>query len=666
MVLTDIDRHWGAVRSLVVGRVAVSLDDSTLTIDSVRIAPHYTRFPRRTSVKVALDSMRLTGVDFVRLADGHGATMRQAIVGNVAFDVTVDAGVRDPRPTTHDSRLPADSRLTTHDSLFTGLSFPIAVKDFEVLRGQGLFTRHERGKAPLVVSLDRMTVTGRSLALQRGVTRPLVEQDIVARISGVTLAGPPATARAASVAISLRDSTISLHGMRLRTGSPHDSARAGALPTSGVTVALDSVELAGIHLGELVRGQAVRMRRVAVGTLDVEVRHAGGAKDSLPEPTDREAGQKAGLPLAIGNLSVPVVHFRYVDAKPDGAAHTYSVKQASLAAEGVALNPGASRESRIRHISTRAVVTASDIVIDDDPMNSFTIGSFAASLSDSSARIGNIRIGPTVPDSVWVSRQAHRRDRIRVGADSVQLAGMDFDRLILGDGLWLRHGRVYGFGIDAFTDKNLKPDSVKKLHSTVQQDVQSIKFPFGIDSLSVIDGAVVYNELEVGKPEAGGVTFTAITAMVTGFTSRGVAGTSPPLRIETHSTIFGMGKLDAFATVPLTSSGLDAVYYGRLGPMPAVAINQFAQKNLPVTVEAGQFHEVTFSVGSRDGHAVGTIVPIYEGLRVRLHDPNAGFFKRVKFSVLTFLARTFFIRRDNPGREGEPPARGYDRSHLCR
>jgi len=651
MVLSDIDRHWGTVRSLAVGRVTASLDDSTLTIDSIRIAPHYTRFPRRTSVKVALDSMRLTGVDFVRLADGHGAIMRQAIFGNASFDVTVDAGVRD-------SRLTADSRPTTHDSAFTGLSFPIEIGDLEVLKGRGLYTRLEPGKPPLVLSLARIGVTGHALALQRGVARPLLEQDIVARVSGVTLSGAPANARAESVAINLGDSTISLHGIRVRTGSARDSSRAGELPTSGVSIALDSVELAGIHLGDLVRGKAVRMNRVAVGAVDVEVRHVATPKDSLPEPTDRETGQKAGLPLAIGNLSVPVVHFRYVILKPGGEQRVYSVKNASVSAEGVALNPGASRESRIRHISKRAVVMARDIVIDDNPMNSFTIGTFAASLSDSSARIGGIRIGPTVPDSVWVSRQSHRRDRIRVGADSVLLAGLDFDRMILGDGLWLRHGRVYGFGIDAFTDKNLKPDTVKKVHSTVQHNVQNIKFPFGIDSLSVIDGAVVYNELEVGKPDPGGVTFTNISAMITGFTSRGVAGTSPPLRIETHSTLFGLGKLDAYATVPLTAPGFDAVYYGRLGPMPATAINLFAEKNLPVTIEAGQFREVTFSVGAKDGHAVGTIVPVYTGLRVKLHDPNAGFFKRVKFSVLTFVARTFFIRRDNPGNEGEPPRVG--------
>ena len=62
------------------------------------------------------------------------------------------------------------------------------------------------------------------------------------------------------------------------------------------------------------------------------------------------------------------------------------------------------------------------------------------------------------------------------------LAGLDFDRLMLGDGLWVRHERVFGFDIDAFTDKNLKPDPMNKKHSSAQTDVQSIKFPFGIDT----------------------------------------------------------------------------------------------------------------------------------------------------------------------------------------
>jgi hypothetical protein len=154
------------------------------------------------------------------------------------------------------------------------------------------------------------------------------------------------------------------------------------------------------------------------------------------------------------------------------------------------------------------------------------------------------------------------------------------------------------------------------------------------------------------------VSFTAITATITGFTSRGVAGRSPPLRIETHSTIFGMGKLDAYATVPLTASGFDATYHGRLGRMPAVAVNQFAEKSLPVTIEGGVFEEVTFSVGSRNGHAVGTITPVYKDLKVRVHDAKAGFFKRVEYSVVTFLAREFLIRHNNPARDGQPPRVG--------
>jgi hypothetical protein len=304
------------------------------------------------------------------------------------------------------------------------------------------------------------------------------------------------------------------------------------------------------------------------------------------------------------------------------------------------------------------MITADGIVIDDNPMSSFTVGSFAASLSDSSARMHGVYIGPTVADSVWVSRQAHRRTRIRVKTDSVLVAGLDFDRLILDEGLWLRNGRVFGLDIDAYSDKGLPSDSVKKLHSTAQQDVQSIRFPFGLDTISVIDGEVVYHEKEADRPEPGEVSFTAIAATITGFTSRGVAGKSPPLYIETHSTLFGMGKLDAYATVPLTSSGFDVVFHGRLGPMPAVAVNQFAAKSLPVIIEGGQFEELTFSVGAKDGRAVGNIVPVYTDLKVRLHDARAGFFKRVEYSVLTFLAKEFVIRHNNPGKAGQPPRVG--------
>ena len=646
LALTDIDRRWGTVRSLAVGRVTANIADSSLTIDSIRVSPHYSPRPRRTSVRVALDSMRFAGVDFVRLADGHGASMRQAVFGNAALDVKVDAGI------------PAAPRPTTHDSTFTGFSLPIAIRDLRVVRGLTLYTRLEPGKLPFVLSLGRLSATGRSLALQRGVTRPLVEQDLVVRASAVTLAGEPASARAESATIDFGDSTIVLHGVRLRTGPGADSVAAGQPAANGVAMALDSIRLGGIQMADLMRGKAIRMGLVAVGTVDLEVRHVAG-KDSAAARPDRETDHKAGLPIAIGDVRIPVVHFRYLNLKPDGKRRVYSVKKASVSAEGVALNPGAAREARVRHISKRAMIIADGIVIDDNPMSSFTVGSLAASLSDSSAWIRDVYIGPTVSDSAWVSRQDHRRTRIRVKSDSVLVAGLDFDRLILDEGLWLRHGRVFGLDIDAYSDKSLKPDSTeKKLHSTAQQDVQSIRFPFGIDTMSVIDGEVIYHEKEADKPEPGEVSFTAITASVTGFTSRGMAGRSPPLRIETHSTLFGMGKLDAYATVPLTSSGFDVVYHGRLGPMPAVAVNQFAAKSLPVIIEGGQFEEVTFSVGSKEGHAVGDIVPVYHGLKLKLHDPKAGFFKRLEYSVLTFVAKTFVIRHDNPPKPGEPPRVG--------
>ena len=60
--------------SLAVGRVTANFGDSTLTIDSIRIAPHYSPNPaahqRAASRSTACG---LPVLDFVRLADGHGA-----------------------------------------------------------------------------------------------------------------------------------------------------------------------------------------------------------------------------------------------------------------------------------------------------------------------------------------------------------------------------------------------------------------------------------------------------------------------------------------------------------------------------------------------------------------------------------------------------------------
>ncbi len=648
LVLTDIDRTWGKVRSLTVGTVRASFSDSTLSIDSVRIAPHYTPVPQRAGVHVSLDSMRFSGVNFVRLADGGGVSIQRAVFGDASVDAKVDAGVAPP----------AHAAPDPSDSTFTGFSFPIAIQDLQVLRGHGHYTRTQPGTAPFVLSLGRVSVVGRSLALQRGVTRPLLEQDLLVRVADLTVSGAPAHGHARSAVISLRDSAIAFAGIRVRTGSPLDTTVPDTTGANSVMLVVDSLRASGIHFRELARGQAVRLSHVVVGRVDGEVQHASQPKDSLARAPDRETGQQAGIPVAIADLRVPFVRLRYIDTRPDGTMRVYTVKKASINAEEIALNPGASRESRIRRISRHATVTAEGIVLDDNPMSSFTVGSFFASLSDSVARVRDVYIGPTVPDSVWVSRQDHRHDRIRVQADSVVLAGLDLDRLLLNRGLWLRHGRVFRLGIDAYTDKNLKASSVRKVHSSPQQDVQSITFPFGIDTLSVVDGEVAYHELEVGKPEPGTMSFSAITATITGFTSRGIPGQSPPLRIETHSTIFGAGRLDAYAVAPLTSAGFDVVYHGRLGPMPAVAINQFAEKVLPVTLEGGQFSEVTFSVGAKDGHAIGTIVPVYRGLKVKLEDGRASLLKRVEYSVLTFVAREFVIRHNNPGKNGQPPRVG--------
>ena len=328
LLFTDVNRHWGAVRSLAVGRVAMNFGDSTLTVDSIRIAPHFSPKPRRTSVKIALDSLRFTGVDFVRLADGHGGS-------DAAGDHRQRLVRREGR--CRHTRTSQSSARPRARPAFTGIDLPMAIRDLRILRGHGLFTQVAPDKAPIVVTVGGLSATGTGLRLQRGVTRPLVEQNLVLRVADVSVSGDPAHVQAGSAVINLGDSTISLHARHAAYGRRPRRQRAAG---STVTMAVDSVRLGGLHLAELERGKAAHAGRVSVGTVELEVRHVGSARDSAKAETDRETGGKEGLPVSIADLRVPVVHFRYVDVKPDGKQSVITVKKAGVLAEGVVDQPG--------------------------------------------------------------------------------------------------------------------------------------------------------------------------------------------------------------------------------------------------------------------------------------------------------------------------------------
>ena len=292
-----------------------------------------------------------------------------------------------------------------------------------------------------------------------------------------------------------------------------------------------------------------------------------------------------------------------------------------------------------------------------DP-NAVMLGGLKISLTDSAVALQGLKVGPALDDAAWRARQRVRKDLVRFALDSGTLAGVDFVALTGPDGLvGLRHIALYGLVLDVRTDLALPV--ARRQNASPQELVKGLHRHLAIDTIRVRGGAIRYHEHAVGKPTSGLASFTDLYAQVTNV--RTVApgdGRVPPMMIDANARLFGAGKLHAIITVPLTAPGFDMAYRGTLGPMDFTALNSFVARNMPAEVKAGTVHSVTFSAVARNGHAVGSVTPLYNGLQIELIDPKAGGLGRLGLRILSAAANTVKVRQNNPEKEGKAPKVG--------
>ncbi len=286
------------------------------------------------------------------------------------------------------------------------------------------------------------------------------------------------------------------------------------------------------------------------------------------------------------------------------------------------------------------------------------LGGLKVNLTDSVVSMQGLKVGPALDDAAWRARQKVRKDLVRFALDSGTLGGVDFVALTGPEGtVGIRRIALHGLMLDVRTDLALPV--MRRRNATPQELVRGLHRHLAVDTILVRGGAIRYHEHAVGKPTSGLASFTELYAQVTNL--RTIApgkGPVPPLTIDANARLFGAGKLHAIITVPLTASGFDMAYRGTLGPMEFTALNSFVARNMPAEVKAGTVHSVTFSAVARNGHAAGTVTPLYNGLQIELIDPKAGGLGRLGLRILSAAANEIKVRQNNPEKEGRDPKLG--------
>lgn len=124
--------------------------------------------------------------------------------------------------------------------------------------------------------------------------------------------------------------------------------------------------------------------------------------------------------------------------------------------------------------------------------------------------------------------------------------------------------------LHGFLDKQADSDNEKR-PKLLKEMLATSPFSFGIDSIIVSEGEIIYEEQLEDKDEAGRVTFEQFNAQLTDLYTFDKENENSP-RLRADCLLFGEGKLYADVSFPRTATG-NTVVKGRLEQMSLTAFN---------------------------------------------------------------------------------------------
>lgn len=280
------------------------------------------------------------------------------------------------------------------------------------------------------------------------------------------------------------------------------------------------------------------------------------------------------------------------------------------------------------------------------------------STRDSSLVIDSLWLTPRVSDTEFFKRSKTRTDRFKLFLPHLACHGIDYRSLIFGTGALARHLHIEGLSLDVLTDKRYPLPKHTFTPKMPNEAFRSLPLPIRIDTLTVQNGRVSYRvQNPADKPCA--LSFERIAATATNLTNDSLKMTPhTPAILDATAWLLGTGAIYAHLEMPLLSETFDMRLHGRLGKFDVTALNAFTASEARVSFSSGTVEKVWFNLSVKNGYASGTVHALYRNLALNILPQNrrekAGFME----GVLSFIANTFVIYRDNTHRKDTPARTG--------
>lgn len=266
-------------------------------------------------------------------------------------------------------------------------------------------------------------------------------------------------------------------------------------------------------------------------------------------------------------------------------------------------------------------------------------------IHDTTLTLNQFKLIPKYSKEEYNQQIQFNNDWFSIETEKVVLNGLSLSEIEQSESINLNSVVIYKPVIEIYRDKRL-PDAPFKKKKLITSMVKSIPLNIDIDTLKVLNGKLVYEEMVELSDKPGKVFFDPLFLTAYNVTNdSGLIAKNPHLQIDLKGNIMGKGQLHVNLDFYLNRNDDYFVAKGNLGAISAVEFNPMVESLMLVKIESGDVRSAAFNFTATDDVSHGELKLIYENMKVEVlkqKDPEK------KSGIISFLANELIHSHNLP------------------
>ena len=287
----------------------------------------------------------------------------------------------------------------------------------------------------------------------------------------------------------------------------------------------------------------------------------------------------------------------------------------------------------------------------------FALNGVDLDITENRLVLKDFQLKPKYSKSQFGKKFGKQTDRIAVEIKNIEIAGFDLEKYFTAGDLLISTIKIDGVDLEIYRDKN-DPFDFENFPKFPWQALAGIEVPFQIDTISVRNSVIRYEELAPERPEAGKVPLSNVKVDIFKCSNKpDYIAKNGPMICLLEAKLFNEGDMFVQINVPSDFSSSEFEFHGRIDRMNMQAFNMITELNVMVNIEEGQLDSLIFWAHANEKISTGQMVMAYKNLKINvLKKENENKESQNQFGMLSWLSNQM-IRGFNPSQKkpGEKP-----------